>query len=59
MVYLSISSVSTTGSVLGAGKSVALYLTSLAVQVPEPGMMLLFGLGAGVLGLRIGRRKRK
>lgn len=59
MAYLSFTAVSASGSVLGAGKTVALYLTNLAVQVPEPGMMLLFGIGAGVLGLRMGRRKRK
>lgn len=47
------------GSVItSAGQSLTSFLSQLAVQVPEPGMMLLFGLGAGVLGLRMGRNRK-
>jgi uncharacterized membrane protein YesL len=38
-------------------QSLAGIVRSLSVQVPEPGMLLLFGIGAGVLGLRMGRKK--
>jgi PEP-CTERM motif len=31
-------------------------MQGLSVQVPEPGMLILFGLGAAVLGLRLGRK---
>jgi PEP-CTERM motif len=40
------------------GFSVGKFISHLSVQVPEPGMMLLFGIGAGVLGLRIGRKSK-
>jgi PEP-CTERM motif len=40
------------------GFSVGKFISHLTIQVPEPGMMLLFGIGAGVLGLRIGRRSK-
>jgi PEP-CTERM motif len=54
------------GSMLIASNSVfsktgALFdtlLTSISVQVPEPGVTLLFGLGVAALGLRIGRKRR-
>jgi PEP-CTERM motif len=42
-----------------AGAAVARFFANLAVQVPEPGMMLFFGIGAGVLGLRMGRIRKK
>ncbi len=38
--------------------SVGKFIANFSVQVPEPGMMLLFGLGAGALGLRIGRKSK-
>ncbi len=43
----------------GAGEVVARLLANLNVQVPEPGMTLLFGVGAGLLGLGMGRRRSK
>ncbi len=50
--------ISMSGSPLGAGAVVARFFTNLSVQVPEPGMMLLFGLGTAALGLRIGRHRK-
>jgi PEP-CTERM motif len=41
-----------------SGFSVGKFIANFSVQVPEPGMMLLFGLGAGALGLRIGRKSK-
>jgi PEP-CTERM motif len=29
-----------------------------ALEIPEPGMMLLFGLSVGLLGLRLGGRRK-
>ncbi len=41
----------------GAGAIMTRFIQDLSIQVPEPGMMLLFGVGAGLLGLRIGRKR--
>ena len=43
----------------GAGQSLTSLISGLSIQIPEPGMVLLFGIGAGLLGLRMGRRKSK
>jgi PEP-CTERM motif len=43
----------------GAGKSVTQFFSDMSVQVPEPGMMMLFGIGAGILGLKMGRGRPK
>jgi PEP-CTERM motif len=40
-----------------SAQSLAGIVRSLSVQVPEPGMLMLFGAGAAVLGLRMGRKK--
>ncbi len=29
----------------------------IASQIPEPGMLILFGMGAAALGLRMGRKR--
>jgi hypothetical protein len=44
--------------IANTGFSVGKFISNLSIQVPEPGMMLLFGIGAGVLGLRIGRKSK-
>jgi hypothetical protein len=35
------------------------FVQTLAVQLPEPGMVLLFGIGVGALGLRLGKKPVK
>lgn len=40
-----------------SAQNLAGIVRSLTVQVPEPGMLILFGAGAAVLGLRMGRKK--
>ena len=53
MVYFGVT------TTLSAGQSLTSLISDLSIQIPEPGMMLLFGIGAGLLGLRMGRRKSK
>ena len=53
MVYFEVA------TTLGAGQSLSSLISGLSIQIPEPGMMMLFGIGAGLLGLRMGRRKSK
>jgi hypothetical protein len=41
-----------------AAQSLTGFLQGLSLQVPEPEMMLLFGLGVGALGLRLGSKRK-
>jgi PEP-CTERM motif len=42
-----------------AAQSLAGFVQGLAaLEIPEPGMMLLFGLSVGLLGLRLGGRNK-
>jgi hypothetical protein len=42
-----------------AAQSLAGFVQGLAaLEIPEPGMMLLFGLSIGLLGLRLGGRNK-
>jgi PEP-CTERM motif len=42
-----------------AAQSLAGFVRGLAaLEIPEPGMMMLFGLSVGLLGLRLGNRNR-
>jgi PEP-CTERM motif len=42
-----------------AAQSLAGFVKGLAaLEIPEPGMMLLFGLSVGLLGLRLGGKNK-
>jgi hypothetical protein len=54
-----IESIAQTGLLLASsGADIARVVTSFATQVPEPGVALIFALGAGALGLRMGRKRK-